>query len=607
MLFDDRLATVLRQRISSSAVARIQFRQLTDLLGAIGSDVTSARIDAAYARLAELSRMLPAEMRADILREPGQRLRNPRLVSLLTQAEPAVASASVRMARLSEQQWLSLAHALPAHARGTLREKTELTPRLKAMFDHLGIQAKCLPPARVPPARVQAEVLETVAPEVSIADSVAPVPDTESWPEPATIVPPVVPAPVVPAPQLPVIEPVAEQQNTPAPQEGISAIVRRIEAFRNARATAVEQGSPNGNAIPRQAIRQAFDFTTDSEGRITWADSPYTPMTVGLRLGALDAAAPLRASAPLLAAIKRRLPLTRGLITIEGAPAIAGPWQVDATPCFDPTGGRFIGYRGRMRRPSVVDVGEAEPAGRPASEADSVRQMLHELRTPVNAIQGFAEVIQQQLFGPTPHEYRALAAAIAGDAARILAGFDDLDRLARLESGALAIETGGCDLFDVIGQSLRLLESFTAARNSGFHVTHGQTQALVDMSRQEAEAMVWRLLATMAGTVSPGEILPITSTIAPESISIRFGLPRTLAMREGDDLFEALASPTMQAVSAGVFGAGFALRLAMTAARSAGGSLLRDDSSLILTLPTLTERKPHLSHTLASREHKGEE
>ena len=58
--------------------------------------------------------------------------------------------------------------------------------------------------------------------------------------------------------------------------------------------------------------------------------------------------------------------------------------------------------------------------------------MLHELRTPVNAIQGFAEVIQQQLFGPTPHEYRALAAGIAGDAARILSAFEELDRLAGL-------------------------------------------------------------------------------------------------------------------------------------------------------------------------------
>ena len=120
-------------------------------------------------------------------------------------------------------------------------------------------------------------------------------------------------------------------------------------------------------------------------------------------------------------------------------PPIAGEWAVDAAPRFSEPGGRFIGYAGRFRRPAPPDACAA-PRGDPA--ADRMRQMLHELSTPVNAIQGFAEIIQQQLFGPAPHEYRALAAAIAGDAARMLAGFDELDRLARLESGALELERG---------------------------------------------------------------------------------------------------------------------------------------------------------------------
>ena len=59
------------------------------------------------------------------------------------------------------------------------------------------------------------------------------------------------------------------------------------------------------------------------------------------------------------------------------------------------------------------------------SEAgDRMRQLLHELRTPAGAIQGFAELIQQQMFGSAPNEYRALAAAVsvAGPAAAPAAG-----------------------------------------------------------------------------------------------------------------------------------------------------------------------------------------
>src|SRR5690606_5172468 len=134
-------------------------------------------------------------------------------------------------------------------------------------------------------------------------------------------------------------------------------------------------------------------------------------------------------------------PIRSARLVLAGAPAIAGEWRVDAAPHFAP-GGRFAGYRGRMRRPAQpVPAVAAAPA--PAdSPAERMRQIIHELRTPVNAIHGFAEMSQQQLFGPTPNEYRALAASIAGDAARMLAGFEELDRLVKLESGALELDVG---------------------------------------------------------------------------------------------------------------------------------------------------------------------
>jgi signal transduction histidine kinase len=129
-------------------------------------------------------------------------------------------------------------------------------------------------------------------------------------------------------------------------------------------------------------------------------------------------------------AVRLHQPFRAVPITLAGAPAIAGDWQVDAVPgsirC-----GRYIGHLGRLRRPAPTAAAPATPPVKD-SETDRLRQLLHELRTPVNAIQGFAEVIQQQLFGPTPHEYRALAAVVAADSAVMLAGFEELDRYARI-------------------------------------------------------------------------------------------------------------------------------------------------------------------------------
>jgi hypothetical protein len=263
----------------------------------------------------------------------------------------------------------------------------------------------------------------------------------------------------------------------------------------------------------------------------------------------------------------------------EGAPAVAGEWTIDAAPRFSEIGGRFVGYAGRFRRPPPPSV--TPSAGNP--QADRMRQLLHELKTPVNAIQGFAEVIQQQLFGPTPHEYRALAATIAGDAARMLAGFDELDRLARLESGALALD--------------EVLQS----RGARFVARIDSTPSTVMLSASEAEALGWRLLATVTGAAGPGEALPLDLTCHDRSLSLKCALPVSLAAH--DDIFAADNRAGGGAVSAGMFGAGFALRLARAEARAAGGDLVRQGAMLTLTLPRLTSAGAVPSHAVGGAAH----
>ncbi|WP_447407616.1 hypothetical protein, partial [Clostridium perfringens] len=80
----------------------------------------------------------------------------------------------------------------------------------------------------------------------------------------------------------------------------------------------------------------------------------------------------------------------------------AGTWRVAGTPSFDPASGRFVGYAGIARRPRADE--DVAPSRRMAS--DSLRQLVHELRTPTNAIAGFAELIEAQLLGPVSDVYR---------------------------------------------------------------------------------------------------------------------------------------------------------------------------------------------------------
>lgn len=562
MHFDDRLGTVLRLSANGGAVQRIQLRQLLDLLGTSPAEARGDQLDAAYVRLAALSARIPATERSAMLRDSGLRLRSPRLVAALAEGEPAVAAAALQRARLNPDQWLDLIPALPPSARPALLQRRDLPADVTLLLKRLGVSERALPPAA---ATASADI---ASPAAAAADSPASDPH---------------PAPRAPAEQPAVLAPLSASG-----EGGIGAIVKRIESYR--RAKQVIDQVPAGDAprlplgeehiLQAPEVVRAFDFASDADGRIVWSDPGVAPMVLGQPL-------PAAACAPDFSMLTRRhQPLRGQAIRLQGAPAIAGDWQLDAAPWFDPLTGGFLGYRGRMRRPA-----ETAPPTVPFrdSEADRIRQVLHELRTPVNAIQVGAEIIQQQLFGPTPHEYRALAAGIAGDAARMLSAFEELERLARLDSGAMTLDPGEADLADVVTQTVAQLGMHTAKRSSGFALKCDALQLPVGLARLEVERIVWRLLATLAGVSAPGEMLRAKLRGRHGLARLDLTLPAALGGQTGDAIFRAAAGAVPQVIAAGVFGVGFALRLARAEARAAGGDLVRKDGRLRLTLPGLTD------------------
>lgn len=547
MQFDDRLATVLKFRADGAVTSRIQYRQLLDLLGTQQHHAQGDLIDQALARFAELGRQIPTDERALMLVQGNQRLRSPRLVALLADTEPVVAQAAVLRAELSETEWLDLLPALSPVARAAMRQRRDLTPVLARRLSDIGIYDRGLPSAKV-------------ATEVRAATEV-------------------------------LTDPAADTA-----REGIGAIVKRIEAYRKARPTIDGTHTSEAPRLPlgeephftAPRVVRAFDFATDAAGRIVWSDPGVFAMVVGSSLQAIEPG--------LASKMRGHQRLAAARVTMRGAPAVTGEWQIDAAPRFDPLTGGFGGYHGRFRRPGLN-----QPLAESAqvdSEADRIRQLLHELRTPVNAIQGFAEVIQQQLFGPTPHEYRALAATIAGDAARMLAAFEELERLARLESGALELDPGETDFAALLTATAHQLETHTRQRQVAFEF-HGETsQRSVAISQADAERLAWRLLATLGGAAAPGEHLEIAIVFpddTPGAVQFNLALPASLASKDDTGLFHAAVGSVPQAISSGVFGVGFALRLARAEAKAAGGALKLVGNRLQLTLPGLTAPVPHHS------------
>jgi hypothetical protein len=566
MLFDDRLVTVLRTRPGGETAARTQFRQLIDLLGSQPAAESeepgygkilvflgqAAQMDAdererllvepalttrnpavltylAFLKLAELSQRIPEDERSRILREPGLRLRNRRIVAFLAGGDAKPAAAALATARLSEEEWQRLIPKLPIVARGFLRHRRDLPAGTKSLLEQLGVQDRVLP-----------------QPEGIAIDSNVAVSGTEA-----------------------------------GKGDGIRALLRRIEAFREAK-----RGSGGAPRLPLGDLVEEgqagpldhFQFSSDAQGRIDWVEGEIAPLVVGMKLPGQVA----RLAEGDAEAMRSRHPLRGAQLVIDGAEIITGDWLVDAEPTFDEAG-HFIGYLGRIRRPELALPAPANDTSSGDSVADRMRQLLHELRTPVNAIQGFAEIIQQQLFGHVPNEYRALAAGVAVDAAKLLASFDEIDRLTKLESGAMDLAAGDADLREVVLQTIQRLEGVLRNRDAGFELRMSGSPFTTALAREELLLMVWRIFATLAGSLALRENVSVSLTSSAGEIALDLELPAALAALP--DKFATPVPDERPVISAGMFGPGFSFRLAQAEVRSAGGTFEFDDAGLHVTLP----------------------
>ncbi|WP_324827974.1 sensor histidine kinase [Qipengyuania zhejiangensis] len=575
MHFDDRLATVLRHRATGERAGKTQFRQLIDLLGERPQAGDPALKAAAYLRLIALAEMIPAKERAGIVGETGWRFRNPELVRWFGEAHPSIAAAALQRAHLTGAEWETLIPRLPIRARGFLRHRRDLPEEAVRILDRLGVQDRALPLPDVVEILVEHEQPQTAeAPQIgALPDEPHPLKLSAANDESELV--------TKASEEIAEIQPRAPSSTPDG--EGIRALVERIEAFKRNRGAPGGEDAPSLplaglEDAPRRKPLQSFIFGTDSEGRVDWAEGGVAPMIIGTMLSARTEAA--SGDDDIAAAFHNRRPVRRGRITLRGAGPIAGDWIVDAAPRFTRGDGRFYGYVGRFRRAAE----DARDTGQ--ESADRLRQLLHELRTPVNAMQGYAEVIQQQVFGPTPHEYRALAASIAGDSARILAGFDELDRLAKLETGALDLEPGSSDFAGIARAQITQLQTVLSPRVARFDADIQANAAMLPLDQSEAEMLAWRVLATLAGATGAGETVNLDLRTEDEQVFLRAQLPAKLAATE--DLFSSEARAGGSTLSSGIFGAGFSLRLARAEARSAGGELARDGGWLVLTLPLLT-------------------
>ncbi|WP_240334240.1 sensor histidine kinase [Sphingobium estronivorans] len=562
MRFNDLMQTVLAADSRSGLGAVTLWRQCVDLLAQNDRHDRTVVSDAERAALLErMTGLLPKlseTQRIATVVELGGRLRSPALVEFFAGDRPAIAAAAVSRAKLSDEAWVDMLPRLTPTARGVLRARRDLGPATAQGLEAFGATDLVLTSA----VEQQEDMLLTDA----------------------MIVPFEAPAEAAAAHGGTRPEEVAEDQSQ------IRNLVDRIARFTSARRAgeAVETPRPAESAGPR-----SFAFETDAAGVIVWIDQGPRAALIGLALNEIALDGGSGPDGHVAGAFMRRSGFQNGRYTIVGG-TMAGEWRLSATPFFDPRSGRFQGYRGQARRPYLHEVA-SEPRAEPVSiaglSADSIRQLVHELRTPLNAILGFAEIIEQELFGPAGEAYRDMAGKIALDARHLLTAFDDLDLAARVSRGEGDTAPRAVDPALLVTQvSARFREQVDGPQ---IDIAMARGLPMVRIDPVQGERMVQHLLRTLISVAPGGEPLAGACRYQFDGgegrVVLAIDRPSSLAGMEEERLLDPGYMPDGNWADGPLLGLGFSLRLIRSLAAGCGGALEIEPERFLLAMPAMAE------------------
>ncbi|WP_081873276.1 sensor histidine kinase [Sphingobium chlorophenolicum] len=559
------MQTVLAGEGRSGLGAVTLWRQCVDLLAQNDRHDRSALSDAERGALLErLNGLLPKlseTQRIATVVELGGRLRSPSLIEFFANDRPAIAAAAMSRARLPDAAWVEMLPRLTPTARGVLRSRRDLGEETLQGLAAFGATDLVL----TSDAEVEQEDMLLTEAMIVQADP-----------------------PAAPQPEEVVEEDAAEEVGEGRSQ--IRNLVDRIARFTSARRAGEEEEQPQRAAV---AGPRAFAFETDAAGTIVWIDQGPRAALIGLALNETALEGGSGPDGHVAGAFMRRSGFQNGRYTIMGG-TMAGEWRLSATPFFDPRSGRFQGYRGQARRPFLHEVASeprAESVAIAGLSADSIRQLVHELRTPLNAILGFAEIIEQELFGPAGLQYRDMAGKIAVDARHLLTAFDDLDLAARVARGEGGEAPRSVDPALLVTQvSARFREQGDSAQ---IDIAMGRDLPMVRIDPVQGERMVQHLLRTLISVSPAGEALTGACWYQPDGADGRVVLaidrPSSLTGMEEDRLLDPGYMPDGNWADGPLLGLGFSLRLIRSLATGCGGALEIEPGRFLLAVPALTE------------------
>lgn len=146
------------------------------------------------------------------------------------------------------------------------------------------------------------------------------------------------------------------------------------------------------------------------------------------------------------------------------------------------------------------------------AKSDFLARMSHELRSPLNAVLGFSEVIAEDLFGPAGvSRYQDYAQNIHDAGSHLLALINDILDLSKVEAGELQLTLEPIELKELIGSSVQLMAPMAEKRGVQLAFDLGRSPLSLVADKRRLRQMVMNVVSNAIKFTLAGGMVMITA------------------------------------------------------------------------------------------------
>jgi signal transduction histidine kinase len=240
----------------------------------------------------------------------------------------------------------------------------------------------------------------------------------------------------------------------------------------------------------------------------------------------------------------------------------------------------------REHRTRELERARADAERANTAKAEFISSMSHDLRAPLNAVGGYAQLVLDGLYGPTTEQQRTAMLRIMRAQQHLLAVIRDILDFARVEAGHVRLDITNVPLNDVMQAVCVMIEPQMAAKKLVFECEIGEEIVIMRTDRERAVQILLNLLTNALKFTDSGSVkVDWSANEQLVSINVRDtgrGIPADRVAQIFEPFVQVGRNPDEARQ-----GIGLGLAISRQLARSLGGELHVESTDRLGSLFTL--------------------